>query len=214
MAACRQSLLVAAMSLVSCDRPAIKPDQSLVGAKELPSARELSREIIEINTGFDGFSPGMLSYELRPDNTLEVSLTFRPKYANKKVGPDIFHLPANLAERARQALWRLRPQRLRGVQYETLPPGCPPQPTDTPPDVTVVFIAEGPKLGVEDDQVGVFALPSPRYCSNRRSLDANNVIALVLELFPTSGVAAEYAHERGILFKRYGQSQPPHPRQP
>lgn len=30
----------------------------------------------------------MLSYELRPDNTLQVSLTFRKKYAGKKFGPD------------------------------------------------------------------------------------------------------------------------------
>lgn len=79
---------------------------------------------------------------------------------------------------------------------------------------TVVFIAEGPKPGTEDDQVGIFAQPSPRYCSNRRSLDTNNVIGLALQSFPTSGVAAEYARERGILFNRYGASQPPHPRQP
>ncbi len=211
IAAFRHSLLIAVLLLTSCDRPAIQPGESLVGAKNLPPARVLSREIVQINTGFDGFSPGMLSYELRPDNTLEVSLTFRPKFADKKFGPDIFHLPPKVAAQARQSLWRLRPEQLQGVAYETYPVGCSRPPSDISPDASVVFIAEGPKPGVEDDRVGIFAEPRYSTCNNPRVRDANDIIGQVLSSFPTSGVAAEYAHERAIIYVR---SQPPHPRQP
>src|SRR5688572_1392835 len=69
-------VLVAAPLLASCDRPAIEPSQSLVGAEQLPSSGQLSRESIYISRGHGDWGqrdPGRLAYELLPDGRLEIT---------------------------------------------------------------------------------------------------------------------------------------------
>jgi hypothetical protein len=182
----------------SCDRPAIDPSESLVGAKQLPTAGVLSREAIQINRGFGSISPGLLSYELRPNNTLIITLTHRDRATFKEVtdGRETFHLPPNMASQARRALWRLRPETLRGLDWVTRPSDCPAPPTDTFPESTVVFIAEGPNLDIDADRIAVVDVPYLSICHARQSVEAHGLVERVLQSLPSSRVAAEYDQRR------------------
>ena len=195
IAAFRHSLLVAALLLASCDRPAIEPSQSLVGAKKLPSARVLSREIIEINRGFGSMgTTGLLTYELRPNDALTITLTRRDRGSLKEVtdGEERFQLLPQVASAARQNLWRLRPATLRGIEWLSRPADCPPPPTDTFPEASVAFIAEGPKPGIEDDQIGATDVPASYTCKTPQGVQARRLIEEVLRSFPTSKVVSEF----------------------
>jgi hypothetical protein len=172
-------LWVAAMLLVSaCDKPAIDPSQSLVGAKQLPTARILSREVIEINRGFGSLTSSLLSYELRPDNTLIITLTHRDRDNSKEVadGKETFDLSSNVASQARHDLWRLRPATLQSVEWVVRPADCPPPPTDTFPQAAVAFIAEAPKSRVEDRRVGVVDVPAQYTCDTGQGRAAREII--------------------------------------
>jgi len=60
----------------SCGDEGIAPSQSLVGAKELPSASALARESFYITRGGGAYGGDFLTYEWRPDNSLLVTHTF------------------------------------------------------------------------------------------------------------------------------------------
>lgn len=184
------SIFILVLFCVSCDRPAIDPSKSLVGAKKLPPARVLSRETIYIARGYGALTPGRLAYELHPDNKLEV--TFTGKNLSTVIDRETFNLDANLAAALRRSLWPVRPEQLQGVQWDTMPTGCQNIPTDTFPEVTVAFVAEGPEPGVEDDRVGVFSLPPEIYCRTRQATEARKLIEHVLHSLPASKVAAEF----------------------
>jgi len=193
-----QLCVVAILLTTGCDRSAIDPSQSLVGAEQLPSARVLSREIIQINRGFGSTATGLLTYELQPDDTLTVTLTHRDRDSSKEVtdGRETFHRSSNIASQARYALWRLRPETLQGLEWVTRPADCPPPPTDTFPESAVAFIAEGPEPGVKDDHIAVVDVPYLSSCKTRQSVEAHNVVQRVLQSFPSSRVAAEYDQRR------------------
>ena len=209
-----QFFAVAALFLTSCDRPAIKPGDSLVGARELPSATALSREIIQINQGFRSMgTTGLLTYELRPENKLTITLTHHDRVTLKEVtdGKESFQLTSDVASRVRRKLWRLRPETLRGIEWVTRPSDCPPPPTDTFPDASIAFIAEGPKPGIEDDRLGLTDVPSSYTCKTKQGDEARTLTQRVLQSFPASKVAAEFDRRE---LKVMRPSQPPHTRQP
>lgn len=189
------------MFCASCDQSAIDPSHSLVGAKSLPPARELSRETIEINRGFGQISPGFLSYQLLPDDRLLVTITDR-MYPDEDVvlGEDTFQLTSEVAAEARRMLWRLRPEKLEGLEWETRPISCYPRSCHDFGDLAVAFIAEGPKPGVDDDRVGVFILPGPESCRSPAAIKARMVIEQVMQLFPPSKVPAEFERRRAALY--------------
>ncbi len=177
----------------ACGEPALKPSESLVGAKELPSVRDLSREIIQINRGFGSASVGFLSYELRPDGTLAV--THEERLRDKVVASETFQLAPEVAARARRMLWRLRPATLEGqglTKDETTPMGCQRQGPHDFGEFAVVFIDEGQKRGIEDDQLGAFDLPYGDSCNTPEASEARKLVARVLQSFPHSRVAAEF----------------------
>ena len=195
-------LWVATALLVSaCDKPAIDPSESLVDAKELPTARVLSREVIQINQGFGSLNSTLLSYELRPDNTLTITLTHRDYDTQKEVtdGKETFDISSNVASEARRDLWRLRPATLQGIESVLRPRDCPPPPTDTFPMAAIAFIAEGPKPGVEDDRLGVVDVPAQYTCHTRQGREARELIEKVLRSFPQSKVAVEFARRRPVV---------------
>jgi hypothetical protein len=181
--------------LASCDRAAIDPSQSLVGAKELPTSHELSREIIEINRGFggDGFGSHLLSYELRPNNDLAVTHYERSIEKGEIVrGSETFHLSGDIAGRTRRILWRMRPTTLEGVEFETRPTGCERQWDHDFGEFAVVFIKEGEKPGVRDDRVGVFVIPEPESCDNQAAKLSRALVPQIIDRFPKSKVADSF----------------------
>lgn len=177
-------LLIGSVFLCSCERSAIEPSDSLVGAKALPSSSALSQEIIQINRdgGGKGYGLDFLSYELRPDNLLAVTHIVRP---NDRVrGPETFRLAPNVADQARRALWRLRPAKLEGVEYETRPIGCH-KIYDAGSEAAVVFISADKRIGVVD-------VPYQGDCDTRSAMIARSIVREVLTSFPHSKVAAGF----------------------
>lgn len=193
---------VATMLLTSaCEGPAIDASQSLVGAKQLPPASVLSKEIIQINQGFGSQTSSLLSYELGPGNTLAITLTHRDHDTFKEVtdGKEAFDLSATVASQVRRDLWRLRPSTLEGIETLVRPADCPPPPTDTFPVAAVAFIAEGPKPGVEDDRLGVVDVPAQYTCDTRQGREARDLIEKVLRSFPRSTLAAEFDRRSPVV---------------
>jgi hypothetical protein len=155
----------------------------------------LAREIIYLSRGYGSFNSRRLSYELHPDNSLIVTLTAKDFHTTED--QQTFRLPANVAAQARQSLWRLRPEDLKGVEWDTKPTGCRSDILDDFPEFAVAFIAEGPKPGIEDDRVGATVLPYQSSCATREALAARNVVQSVLRSFPQSKPAAEYEYLQG-----------------
>ena len=164
-----------------------------MGAEELPSADNLSQEIIEINRGYGDVSHGFLTYQLRPDNSLAV--THLDEYREKVVGKETFQLAPHVATQARRMLWRLRPSTLEGqglTRDEFRPVGCQRRGPHDFGRLAIVFIDEGEDAGVSDDQLGVFELPYRASCDTPHASEARDLVERVLRSFPPSRVAAEF----------------------
>ena len=193
----RSSILIAASLLtVSCQRSAIGASQSLVGAKTLPSARALSREIVIINRGHWGNvgpnTPGTLAFQLNPDDSLSIEHTKSDRdWKHVLVGRETVHLSKASAQFVRQSAWRLRPAKLQGIQDEILPTGCRPLPIDSGPETVVNFIGDPPKSG-QERAIGIVLLPSSDQCNSSQANQARALVHEILRFFPASKVAAEY----------------------
>ena len=197
----RQFWIATVLLVSACDKPAIDASQSLVRAKQLPAARTLSQEVIQINRGFGSPTASLLSYELRPDNNLTITLTHRDDDTFKEMtdGKETFALSSNVASQARRDLWRLRPATLQGIETLVRPADCPPPPTDTFPVAAVAFIAEGPKPGVEDDHLGVVDVPTQETCDTQQGREARDLIEKILRSFPQSKIASEFGRSRAVV---------------
>ena len=187
--------MAAALPAAACEQPATHTSQSLVGAKSLPPETELSRETIEINSGYGDISVGFLSYQLRANNTLVVTLTDR-RYPepDRVLVKDTFELPAHVATEVRQMLWRVRPEKLvplADLNSEARPVGCSRRGPHDFGELAVVFMAEGPKPGVDDDRLGDFELPRPKSCDTPEAVAARKLMQQVLDKFPHSKAPAE-----------------------
>lgn len=186
------AIAVASLLLSTCNGPAIEPSQSLVTAKALPPASELRQEIISFHYGRDRSLKRQLSYELKPDDSWSVVIFGAA--TDTEISRRTFRLPRSKANLARSALWRLRPEKLDGVEWQHMPADCPPQPTDTHDDVAIAFVREGTKAGVEDDQVGVFSLPNLAYCKTVKSRAARQLIASLMRHMPAQELREQYAY--------------------
>ncbi len=123
------SLPLVSLLCVSCSGAAIEPSQSLVGAKELPSAKALSRETFYITRGGEDGGDA-LSYEWRPDNSLTVTHTFSDNSARQTVkGRETLRVDPEIAMQIRQLLWRVRPAKLEGMEQDEHPVGHHGSPT-------------------------------------------------------------------------------------
>jgi hypothetical protein len=198
----RLAIICALLICTGCDRPAIDTSESLVTTKPLPPAKTLAREIIQINRGFGEISPGFLSYELRPEDRLIVTLTLREgrlDRPDKVAVEERFRLQPDVAAEARRRLWRLRPSEFGGVEQDQRPLGCERRGPHDFGEHAVAFIAEGPEEGVDDDRLGVFEMPSPASCSTAQASEARSLLRKVLASFPPSKAAAEFERRKKAL---------------
>jgi len=189
----RETLSAVALGLLatSCANPAVRAEDRLVDGTELPSEEMLSREKIEINQGFGGeaFGEHFLSYELASSNSLVVTHTFRPE--DKVIGREVFVLPTDVAMKARKQLWRVRPDKLEGVETDVRPSGCLRRWVHDSPEIAVGFAAS-------DEMFGAFSLPRPISCDTRAAKAARLMLHDVLKHFPRSNVADSFIKERAI----------------
>lgn len=187
-------LLLAALLSHSCNSPAAELSESLVGAKELPSADTLSRETLHISSGGSDWGGDALSYELHPDNSLTVTHTYSDDRSAGEVvkGRETLQVSPDIAVQVKRLLWRVRPGQLEGVdRWPARPVGCERKGPHDFGEVAVVFINNG-STGIEDDQVGIFEMPSAQSCNTPAAVEARGVVRRALELLPKSKVAAEF----------------------
>jgi hypothetical protein len=185
------ALLLIALILAACQVEQADAPESLVDASNLPAPEALEQETIMIVRGpaVDAPRGQVLRRELRPDDTLLVTLvTFGDGAEEKVVAEDRFRLSVGIADRARQALWRMRPAELQGAEWLVRPSGCEPQSNHDHGEAQVAFIKP-------DDTVGVFALPSPNSCSTRQAEEARGLFRQVLASFPYSKAAAAFSQQ-------------------
>ncbi len=187
------ALIAASFVLSACERAAIDSSQSLVGADRIPSSGELSRETIEVNRGFGESSNGLLVYELTPDNRLTVSVenTTNNENAVRIATKDVFKIPGVTAERARRALWRLRPEKTNGLAEEARPLGCTRQFDHDWGALAVIFVAPDPHAEFKN-KLRVFVLPDPESCGTKAATEARMIVRNVIAAFPPSRVAKEF----------------------
>lgn len=192
------ALLACALSSASCGQSDAELARSLVGAETLPSPEALRSEVIVIHRSVaddDITKSHSLDYELRPDNVLTILHTLVAYPDDKVVGKDSIALTARVAERARRALWRLRPtasESLDNLGYPARPLSCERQGPHDVGEVQVFFIDERDSPEVEDDRLAQFELPHPSSCDNQHVIEAQNLISDVLQSFPTSPVATNF----------------------
>lgn len=189
------SLLSVSLLCVSCNDATIEQSRSLVGAKGLPSAKTLARETLYISRGGGPYGGHRLSYEWRPDDKITVTHDFSDGSGGGETrGTENLQIPSEAAAEARRLLWRVRPAKFEGVEnYGTRPIGCERKGPHDFGEVAVAFIHEGQSNGIEDDQIGIFELPDPQSCNTPAAVEARRVIQRVLQLLPSSKVAAEFA---------------------
>jgi len=194
-------MLLAALLLASCNRSSSGAGTSLVGAKKLPPESQLSNETIEIvPASAPGAESANLYYDLRPDNSLSVTLSHWTRQAHGEVvdGRDTFQLSPSDAFETRRLLWRLRPEELEGVGSVNQPVGCPRPPVDASPLYSVAFIAEGAKPGLKDDLIGITGIFAQQFCNTKSAADARHLVDQILQRFPKSKVAGEFERRKTI----------------
>ena len=187
----RAALLPIALLLAACQVEQADAPESLVGASNFPAPEALEQETIMIVRGpaVDAPLEQVLRHELRPDNTLLVTLvTLGDGPEEKVVAEDRFRLSVGIADRARQALWRMRPAELQGAEWLVWPSGCEPRSNHVYGEAQVAFIKP-------DDTVGVFALPSPNSCSTRQAEEARRLFWQVVASFPYSKAAVAFSQQ-------------------
>lgn len=192
----KASLLLAPIVCVSCSGPAIAPSQSLVGASDLPSAEALSRETLYITRGANDWGGDRLSYELRPGRTLIVTHSYYgPTPPEVERGKETLDVSPEIAAQVRQLLWRVRPGKLEGQgldKAEARPAGCERRGPHDFGEVAIAFINEGDAARTDDNQIGLFELPTPRSCNTPAAIEARAIVWRALRLLPRSQVVAGF----------------------
>jgi len=158
--------------------------ESLVGAKDLPSAIELAAEEIQISRRAGAGQAHMLTYDLSTSNSLTVAHTVDQLGGTKTVSRATFRLTPEAANKVRSLLWRVRPERLTGIQDITLPTGCTVV-VDASPQANVVFADAKRRLGIT-------SIPSEPNCETPNAEQARQLVARVLASLPGRNLAAQF----------------------
>ena len=186
-------MLIVSLLCVSCDVATVEPVHSLVGAQELPPDKALSLETLYIVLGGGVDGGDSLSYEWRPDSSLTITHSFSDgRGGGEVIGSETTRITSEVASQVRRLLWRVRPGRLEGAEQDARPLGCERQSPHDLGELTVGFVSGGSGSEAEDDEVGVFALPSPRSCNTPAAVEARAVIRRALRLLPRSEVVAGF----------------------
>ena len=189
-------LLVCGLLLCgSCHQEAVEP-LSLVGAQALASEAALSREAIYIVRGGASDDGDTFIYDWQPDGTLIIE----HKVSNGRDGQEVasretLHVPAETAMRVRRLLARVHPERLGGVEQDVRPLGCERLGSHDVGEITIGFIRPIGRPGIEDDEVGQFALPSSRSCDTPAAIEARRVVRNILQhLLSNAKAPSERSH--------------------
>jgi hypothetical protein len=183
---------------LSCSEPAVDASKSLVGAKKLPPASELSQEIIYIGRGGTAYGGAALSYEWTPDNVLTVTHSFAPYDGSAEAirGQETLTVPPEAAVAARELLRRVHPERLehrlKFLDREYRPTGCERTGPHDWGETRITFHNQGRAPGIEDDTLAVFALPTTANCNTHAAEEAREVVSKLLRTLPRSEVAAGF----------------------
>jgi hypothetical protein len=183
-AAARLMWLISTLLTGACDRSAMAGSESLVGAKSLPSARDLAGEEIQINRRGGPHDDHVLTYDLSPSNSLTVAHSVDQLGGEKTVATAAFQLTPEVANHVRTLLWRVRPERLTDIRDITLPTGCSVV-VDASPQANVVFIGR-------KQRVGISSIPRERVCDTPQAKQARRLVSGVLGLLPGSSVPARF----------------------
>jgi hypothetical protein len=183
-AAARVMWLTATLLMGACGRSPLAGPQSLVGAKSLPSARELSAEAVQINRRGGPREGHMLTYDLSPSNSLTVAHTVDELGGAKTLATATFHLTPEAANKLRTMLWRVRPERLTGIEGITLPTGCTIV-IDASPQANVVFADAKQRLGIS-------SIPREGDCDTPQARQARQLVSGVLASLPGRNLAAQF----------------------
>jgi hypothetical protein len=174
--------LAAAAALGGCGA-AGGDEQSLVGAKHLPSDAVLDRETIAI-VRIGGLKGGeLLTYELPPGGPVTVTHSRYDRGSEPMVmAKEVLALPGEAAARARRLLRRLRPD--DGASHaHSIPLGCAPI-TDIPHDAQIAFVPAGQR-----GNILLFNLPRVRDCGAPAAAEVRRVLDEAVSMLPVSRVA-------------------------
>jgi hypothetical protein len=89
-------------------------------------------------------------------------------------------------------LRRVRPAELQGIEQDSRPVGCERRGPHDFGEVVIGFLNKGEADGIEDDQVGIFNLPTSKSCSTPAAIEARAVVQGALQLLPKSKVASAF----------------------
>jgi hypothetical protein len=190
-------VLVLGVFCAGCDIPAIEPGSSLVGTNRIPSAAILSREVIYIAWDEDNSDDHLLSYELRPDDTLKIvhsrygegdALRETISERNVRVSPEI-------ARRARAMIWRVRPAKMVDQVDEVAPVrpvGCNPSGLHDVAELGVTFISKGNIKNSNDDRYGAFELPYSSSCNTSAAIQARKVVWDAIRMLSANKVNSSF----------------------
>jgi hypothetical protein len=146
--------------------------------------RELAAEEIQINRRGGPRDDHMLTYDLSPSNSLTVSHTVDQLAGAKTFATATFRLSPEAANHVRTLLRRVRPDRLTGIQDNTLPTGCTVV-IDASPHANVVFTDAKHRLGIS-------SIPRERVCDTPAARQARELVARVLATLPGRNIAAQF----------------------
>ena len=190
-------VLALAVLCAACDIPAIEPGSSLVGANRIPSAAILSREVIYMAWDKDNSDGHLLSYELRPDDTLTIAHTTFGKgdALRETISEQTIRVSPKIAKRARAMIWRVRPPKMVGQIDEVAPVrpvGCKPSGFHDFAELGVTFISKGKANNINDDRYGAFELPYLSSCNTSAAVQARKVVWEVIRVLPTNKVRSNF----------------------
>lgn len=178
----------------ACSDMAIEPSQSLVGAKTLPSANALLQETLYIARWRSMDGGDSLTYELLPSDLLTITHKFSDLKSAKVVikGRETFRVPPKDAAHIKKLLWRLRPEKLEGLDQEQRPIGCARLDVHDWGEARITFSANGIASGGKHKTIGNVILPTVGSCNTPAAFKARQVMSLALSLLPASNVASSY----------------------
>lgn len=136
----------------------------------------------------------MLSYELKPGNTLSIVHLVRGS-DDRILGTDEFQLTDQDSSQIREALNQFRPKEFHPLLEPPIswPEGCENEVSHPGCEISVLFHnTQGTAENSEDDLFAVFALPLESWCENDQTNAARNVLSQVLEQIPESEIAADF----------------------
>ena len=184
-------IIILSFLCASCNRPAIGPGDSLVGAKSLPPTSELRKETIGFYYGLDQSLTRQLSYELTPNGHWDIVISDRNRDGHELSRQSIPLEPARI-ESFRRQLWRLRPEKLDGIQWTHQPSDCPKPTIHTIEEISVAFVEKGPKPGVSNDKLGVFGLLHSEVCNSPNNVEARRIINEIVSSLPVANLRAQF----------------------